>query len=103
MAIRSYVLSQCPLCVKCQSKGRITAATEVDHIVPLHKGGTDDLDNLQSLCHDCHAEKTATEQGKRRKPEIGLDGWPVDTGGGQKSGAIALETGRYPRFTHPRN
>jgi len=46
--------------------------------VPLHKGGTDDLDNLQSLCHDCHAEKTATEQGKRRRQEIGLDGWPVE-------------------------
>ena len=84
MAIRAQTLSQYPLCVKCQSKGRITAATEVDHIVPLHKGGTDDLDNLQSLCHDCHAEKTATEQGKRRRQEIGLDGWPVDTGGGSK-------------------
>ena len=78
MAIRAQTLYQYPLCVKCESKGRITAATEVDHVIPLHQGGTDDFDNLQALCHDCHAEKTATEQGKRRRQEIGLDGWPVE-------------------------
>ena len=72
------MLNDCPLCIKCTEAGRLKAATEVDHIIPLHKGGTDAHDNLQSLCHDCHAEKTAAEQGKRRKPEIGLDGWPVE-------------------------
>ena len=78
MAIRARVLADCPLCLKCAETGKIKAASEVDHILPLHKGGTDDDGNLQALCHDCHAEKTATEQGNRRKPEIGLDGWPVE-------------------------
>jgi 5-methylcytosine-specific restriction endonuclease McrA len=29
--------------------------------VPLHRGGTNDASNLQSLCKDCHAAKTAAE------------------------------------------
>lgn len=36
-------------------------ATEVDHVVPCYLGGSDQLDNLQSCCHPCHAQKTARE------------------------------------------
>jgi ATP adenylyltransferase len=32
-------------------------AIEVDHIVPGHKGGTDDTSNLQALCYSCNATK----------------------------------------------
>jgi len=35
---------------------------ETDHIVPLFKGGTNDADNLQALCPDCHACKTGRER-----------------------------------------
>lgn len=38
-------------------------ATEVDHIVPLHKGGNDSDGNKQSLCGACHAAKTAVDKG----------------------------------------
>jgi 5-methylcytosine-specific restriction endonuclease McrA len=38
------------LCVVCGD-----VATEVDHIVPVELGGGDGLDNLRSLCSDCHA------------------------------------------------
>lgn len=51
------------LCVHCRSRGDITVATEVDHIVRKADGGTDDLDNLQSLCRPCHEAKTAVENG----------------------------------------
>ena len=34
---------------------------ELDHIVNVAAGGTDDDDNLQSLCVPCHKEKTAAE------------------------------------------
>lgn len=46
-------------CAYCGSIANI----ETDHIVPLHKGGTDDWSNLQSLCHECHARKSAKERG----------------------------------------
>jgi hypothetical protein len=29
----------------------------VDHIVPVARGGTDDLENLQTLCRDCNIKK----------------------------------------------
>jgi predicted HNH restriction endonuclease len=31
---------------------------EIDHIVPLCKGGTNDINNLQALCRNCHGKKT---------------------------------------------
>lgn len=74
---RTAVLTANPLCVVCQGNGRITEATEVDHIVPLHKGGDDAWDNLQGLCHDCHTDKTNAEMGREPKARIGSDGWPV--------------------------
>lgn len=51
------------LCVKCAVAGRVAEATDVDHIKAKAHGGTDDPDNLQSLCAPCHREKTATEGG----------------------------------------
>ena len=55
-------------CVKCGSRHRL----EVDHIVPLAKGGTGFLENLQTLCRDCHMEKTASE---RPNPVPGQAEW----------------------------
>ena len=34
-------------------------SAHVDHIVPKRQGGTDELDNLQTLCQSCHSRKTA--------------------------------------------
>jgi 5-methylcytosine-specific restriction protein A len=49
------------LCRPCQQAGRITQATEVDHVVPKALGGTDAESNLQSICRRCHASKSARE------------------------------------------
>ncbi|MEW7867484.1 HNH endonuclease [Aeromonas diversa] len=49
------------LCQECLSKGRVTPATTVDHIIPRVQGGTDEDGNLRSLCKSCHASKTARE------------------------------------------
>lgn len=72
------------LCQLCLQSHRVTPATECDHIIPKHKGGTDDQANLQMLCSPCHADKTQKEaaeaQGRRLKVQIGLDGWPVEKG-----------------------
>ncbi|EJG27017.1 HNH endonuclease domain protein [Acinetobacter baumannii IS-123] len=47
----------------CRAVGRVSPATDVDHIKAKAFGGTDDPDNLQSLCGTCHKEKTAKESG----------------------------------------
>ena len=65
------------LCQSCLDKGKISIATEVDHQTALTNGGTNDDDNLISLCHDCHADKTARDTGKNRRKQIGIDGWPI--------------------------
>ncbi len=36
-------------------------ATEVDHIVNVESGGTDDDSNLEAICSPCHKAKTARE------------------------------------------
>lgn len=40
-------------CIKCASTARLT----VDHIIPVVAGGSDCLDNLQTLCFSCNASK----------------------------------------------
>ncbi len=60
--IRQVILLRDPLCLACLRNGVTIASVEVDHIVPIEKGGSDDDSNLQGLCHDCHTAKTADEQ-----------------------------------------
>jgi 5-methylcytosine-specific restriction protein A len=43
----------------CRSCGQ--PASQVDHVVPKHRGGTDDETNLVSLCRRCHDAKTGRE------------------------------------------
>ena len=45
-------------CRACGRPGRL----EVDHVLPLERGGTNDLSNLQTLCPGCHIRKTRTER-----------------------------------------
>ncbi len=49
----------------CLRSGRVTIATDVDHIEP-HRGNAVlmwDRGNWQSLCHACHSAKTQREDG----------------------------------------
>lgn len=56
--VRLMVLRANPICQHCNEY----AATEVDHIVPLSKGGSRlAMDNLQALCKSCHSKKTRAE------------------------------------------
>jgi 5-methylcytosine-specific restriction protein A len=57
----------CGLCQVCLRTGDITKADSVDHIVPKAEGGTDDDDNLQSICVPCHTAKTAQESARARR------------------------------------
>lgn len=76
--VREAFLREHPLCVECLKQGRITPATDVDHIVP-HRGDPELMwnpDNYQALCHSCHAKKTAREDGgfgnRKRMPTLDL-------------------------------
>ena len=57
------ILRKEPLCRICLSQGRITEATEVDHITALMNGGTEEPHNLQPLCHECNELKGIRERG----------------------------------------
>ncbi len=44
---------------QCHQEGKVTPATELHHLLAVSRGGSDDPDNLEPLCHRCHAWITA--------------------------------------------
>ena len=59
-----------PLCVKCQAEGKVGAVEVTDHIVRIEDGGDPyNWENLQSLCHYHHNQKSGREaHGYKEKP-----------------------------------
>jgi 5-methylcytosine-specific restriction protein A len=55
----------CGLCQECKRQGRVSVGRDVDHIVPLWAGGSDEDSNKETLCCDCHDAKTAREARER--------------------------------------
>lgn len=88
--LRAMKLGADPICSDPyhQHPGQVVAATEVDHILPKARGGTDAWENLQSLCGSCHSHKTATQDG----------GWGREV---PISAAPSIETVRGVSDTHP--
>lgn len=76
LRLRRDKLSGQPLCERCDELGRLTAATEVHHIIPVENGLTKsekerlmfDSTNLKALCHDCHV-RVHTEMGRCGKAQ----------------------------------
>jgi 5-methylcytosine-specific restriction protein A len=59
--LRRLVAAERPaVCARCGHAG-VSRAMHLDHIKAKTKGGTDDPDNLQWLCHACHNRKTKQE------------------------------------------
>ena len=48
------LISDYPYCVKCKNSD---CELTMDHIVPLSKGGSNDISNIQPLCMPCNLEK----------------------------------------------
>ena len=60
LAVMSASGWRCALCPR--------SAREVDHIVPLDRGGDPwALDNLQAICRGCHVRKTRAENRSSRE------------------------------------
>jgi 5-methylcytosine-specific restriction protein A len=71
--MRASLFSRDPLCAECRKQGRVTLATQRDHIIPLAEGGLDDETNEQGLCDACHEGKSLAEalRGRGRSPREG--------------------------------
>lgn len=70
-------------CVGCGSNEHL----EVDHIIPTYMDGSDELDNLQTLCRSCHRKKTSEDAANPQYNDV-LRG-RIEAGRGRKS--------RFPR------
>jgi 5-methylcytosine-specific restriction enzyme A len=75
---RKLFLARHPLCEMngepqdCVRRGLTTAATDVDHVVPISEGGLPlDVENCRAACHACHSRRTARDTWRRpaRVPE----------------------------------
>jgi len=58
--LRKMVLAEEPFCKVCETN----PSEEVDHILPKFKGGTNERENLQGICKECHLKKTIEDAGK---------------------------------------
>jgi hypothetical protein len=57
--VRSRVLARDHYrCKHCGISADLGAVLHIDHIIPISKGGTSDLGNLQTLCQDCNLGKS---------------------------------------------
>lgn len=77
--LRDQYLCQCEQC-----GGQRLLADEVDHIVPLSRGGTDDPSNLRAINKDCHKAKTAREASGSSGMAVGPDDRRTPGGGRSK-------------------
>ena len=57
---KKYVAASQNWCCKHCSK-QLPAWFEVDHVTKLEYGGSNNINNLEALCRDCHGKKTALE------------------------------------------
>lgn len=77
-SIRQAQLSAHPLCAGCKVQGLIRPASVVDHVIPWRRIGPEAfrINRWQSVCPECHSQKTALEaHGVCR--EYGVRDWSV--------------------------
>ena len=68
------------LCKYCAERGIVTPATICDHVEP-HHGNVNNfwLGPFQSLCKQCHDSTKRFIETSGYRPDIGLDGLPLDS------------------------
>jgi hypothetical protein len=78
-------------CAECHAQAPLTA----DHIIPLTRGGTNDIDNIQPLCRPCNSRKSNKVDGKRPERPAKIVPLPVEYS--QNWGGARKGSGRLPR------
>ncbi len=73
-ATRLRIWAKDPHCAMCRKLVAYPSGFELDHKQALFKEGSNDDDNMQVLCHPCHAEKTAKDMGHTERAKFDADG-----------------------------
>lgn len=71
-ALRLRTWSADPYCKMCGKLTEYPGGFELDHVVPLFKGGDDTT--VQILCPPCHGKKTEKDLGYKPKPRFDANG-----------------------------
>lgn len=74
VARRLRIWAKSPYCAMCGRLTNYPDGFQVDHILPLHKGGEDEDANLQVLDIECHDKKTLADKGLRERTEFSAEG-----------------------------
>jgi 5-methylcytosine-specific restriction endonuclease McrA len=80
-ALRLRIWSADPYCAMCKGLTDMSQGQhgfELDHVVALTNGGTNDDANMQVLCYSCHDIKTNADLGYTPRQATGDDGWPIE-------------------------
>ena len=67
---KEIVDQQSNKCRKCNNP--LNQYFQIDHIVAIQFGGTDEMDNLQALCSNCHLEKSCIENKVRDEIRVAI-------------------------------
>ncbi|MFP5274858.1 HNH endonuclease [Coleofasciculus sp.] len=55
--VRNYVFERDNYKCKSCGKTHLDTQLQIDHIIPLARGGQNDISNLQTLCRSCNLKK----------------------------------------------
>ena len=87
----NYTCQLCGRAGKVQAEGiEGEVVLQLDHIVEVADGGSDEYYNLRALCRECHKRKTraaSAARARRKRGDYGVDeeGWPLDEDGKRRS------------------
>lgn len=77
-------MQELPYACQHAGKGSCQGRLELDHITPHHKGGPDELGNMQWLCAHHHMRKTQSEAAAVRREKLSARWYPHEKHPGLK-------------------